>query len=313
VADVAQRLDLTFDYRPSHDPEADVYVLPWVRVDCPKVGKVILAMARRDVVSLPGAPDAVVSQPLEFAAPKGYHARWYATGTEEILYMVRAIRECLDHWGMAFLDEFTRIDSFISAYERCDYRWPKTVQDFIRIVAAYVLVEKPHRASRVLEERFGKPGPRRKYAKLFEYVDSFDYSRADGAIIVRLGRAHPEIAGALLRLLGRRTEDAFVSVEYAANRKLVQFGRGPTLRIDVPCAPLGEDEAQRAGAAFRRRGVLGPTEYDAPDWSTGDIRHGGSYQLDFGTDEAAAAQCAIDMLKEVYGLTDDAEVEIVEN
>ena len=43
---------------------------------------------------------------------------------------------------------------------------------YVFIIAAYVLQSEYEKAKVVLEERFGKAGPRRRYASLFTYLDT---------------------------------------------------------------------------------------------------------------------------------------------
>jgi hypothetical protein len=125
--------------------------------------------------------------------------------------------------------------------------------------------------------------------------------------------AHGRIARALVGLLARRNDDAFVIIEEPHSGKFVQFGRGPVLRLDLPCAALQPDEAERASALFAELGVEGPTEYDAPDPTAGCLRHGASFQANFGEDIEAAARAAGLVLARVFLLPPDTRLSITEH
>jgi hypothetical protein len=125
--------------------------------------------------------------------------------------------------------------------------------------------------------------------------------------------AEGRIARALVGLLSRLNDDAFVIIEEPRSGKFVQFGRGPVLRLDLPCAALTPDEAERASELFDGLGVEGPTEYDAPDPTAGRLRHGASFQVNFGEDIEAAARTAGLVLTRVFLLPSDAGLAITEH
>jgi hypothetical protein len=57
-------------------------------------------------------------------------------------------------------------------FETRDERIPAQRHFYIYLAAAFILLEQPTNAMKVLETKFGKPGARREYAKAFEYVEN---------------------------------------------------------------------------------------------------------------------------------------------
>jgi hypothetical protein len=107
---------------------------------------------------------------MDIAIPKDRYIRWYTSGRESVLECVKSIRSSLETWVLPFLDEYTTVSSLTTAYEKHDERFEWQRHSYVYVAAAYLLVGQAEKAMQVLEDHFGKPGPRRKYAKAFEYV-----------------------------------------------------------------------------------------------------------------------------------------------
>ena len=121
-------------------------------------------------------------------------------------------------------------------------------------------------------------------------------------------------AESLRRLTERNKEDAFVILEDRVSGKFVQFGRGTTIKIDLPLAALDEMETDRAADWFRNLGVESPRSFDAPDpRESGKLRSQASFEFDFGTDARRAAYSALDLFAAVYQLSDGVVWNIIEN
>jgi len=127
---------------------------------------------------------------------------------------------------------------------------------------------------------------------------------------------HPsevQIQRALRNLLQRGGEDAFVIIEEPESGKFVQFGGAPGLWLDLPCAALDEEEADRAYKVFNELGVEAPCEYHASDSKAGMVRHGASFRLNLGDNVRAATSTALAILRLVYLIPEDTALSIVEN
>lgn len=169
--DGKQSLLMYFEFRPRYHPGADGRIYPWIRLSFPSLNALVLDMLGRDPALL-GDPETTVSQPMDKAIPKDQFTRWYTHGRESMVECVRSITSSLEKWVVPFLDEYTTASSLATAYEKHDERlvWQRGI--YIYVAAAYLLTGQANKAKQVLEDHFGAPGPRREYARAFEYVSA---------------------------------------------------------------------------------------------------------------------------------------------
>ncbi|MEL7168717.1 MAG: hypothetical protein AAGN64_05150 [Bacteroidota bacterium] len=111
------------------------------------------------------------------------------------------------------------------------------------------------------------------------------------------GRA---ILDALEALLLRDNDDAFVIIEDWPTGKFVQFGRGPSLVLDLPLASLEPDEIERAQTFFEARGYGEARHLIAFDSAAQIPRPHSTFELDFGTNALEAAKTAVDVFDQVF-------------
>jgi hypothetical protein len=171
-----QVLEMDFDFKPNMEPGASAYIYPWLRLTFPAVNRIALEMVD-GVLSLIGAADITLRQPIDFVVPKGCRVRWFSYGREEdYVLCVRSIKGYLEEWVIPFLDKYTTVDSLANYFTNKDDRIPAQRQFYIYVAAAYILLTQPAKAMQVLESNFGKAGPRRDYAKAFQYVERVSWS-----------------------------------------------------------------------------------------------------------------------------------------
>ena len=96
---------------------------------------------------------------------------------------------------------------------------------------------------------------------------------------------------ALNALLGRTNADGFVILQDAGTQKFVQFGAGGRLVLDLPLVSLQDDEQKRALEVFKRLGAPPAVSDPFP-----------VLRYDFGVDCRRAAEEAVRIFREVYGL-----------
>jgi hypothetical protein len=168
-----QLLQMHFTFKPTIDSRANAYIYPWIRLNFPDVNQVALEMVGGNTWLIGGDSDATFAQPMDFVVPKEAHVYWFTYGRDEdYVLCVRSIQGYIEKWIIPFLDEYSTINSVANYFERKDERIPAQRSFYIYVAAAYVLLKQPDKAMEVLESKFGKAGPRREYAKAFEYVES---------------------------------------------------------------------------------------------------------------------------------------------
>lgn len=167
INDAEQRITLIIHCHPKYQLGAEVHIYPSVQVAMPQVSAGALALVRGDKVLLAGAPEIVIGQPIEFTAPKDKHQRWFATGNEEFVAACDSIQAFLTRWVLPFLSEISTPADMIKFYETNDARIMKQKHSYIFIAAAYQVLGQFEKAREVVQQQFGSPGLRKRYAPLF--------------------------------------------------------------------------------------------------------------------------------------------------
>ena len=165
-----QVLQMHFTFKPTLDSRANAHIYPWLRLKFPDVNQIASEMVggQHGVI---GTSDITLAEPMEFAVPKDCRVLWFTYGRDEdYVLCVRSIQGYIEKWVIPFLDEYTTVKSLTDYYETKDERIRAGRHFYIYVAAAYILLRQPAKAMEVLESRFGKAGPRRDYARAFEYV-----------------------------------------------------------------------------------------------------------------------------------------------
>jgi len=158
------------DWSPKYQPDAEAHIHPMVRVSIPEVSKQALQLVRGNKLLLGGAPDIIVNQPIDFSAPKSAYVRWFATGKEQFEERCHGIAAFIVQWVMPLLADFASAGDLITLYETSDARVMKQRHWFVFVAAAYQLEGRSESARKLIEEQFGSPGMRKRYAPLFESI-----------------------------------------------------------------------------------------------------------------------------------------------
>jgi hypothetical protein len=108
----------------------------------------------------------------------------------------------------------------------------------------------------------------------------------------------------------RNENGSVVIVEEPQSEKFVQFGHGSSLEMDVPHVVLNKEESDRAHDFYAKLGDNYLKEYHAPDPRTGKVRHGATFNYDFGQDARAAAKAGAAFFREVYLFPPDVKLRI---
>ena len=122
-------------------------------------------MLKKTIISV------TLSQPIELVAPNIHQKRVLVTGEEEFIAAGDFIRDFIERWVIKFLNEYTSPQDIINGYEKGDSR-PFSQEDwYLYVTAAYVVLNRINDAYKVLNDRYYRPGSRKRYAKAFEYVE----------------------------------------------------------------------------------------------------------------------------------------------
>jgi len=173
-ASVHHRILFAVDYFPKYMTTAELHLHPIIRVCMPAVTEVALRLVEGNKMLLANAPEFVVAQPIEFAAPKDVHERWFSSGRDQLAQDVRAIILFAEAWAYPLFEELNCSEGLIKAYRQSDERLLKQKHWYIFVAAAFMLHRENDEAIHVLETHLGAPGLRRKYSPVFASVRSDD-------------------------------------------------------------------------------------------------------------------------------------------
>lgn len=165
-----QRVSFFVEPFPGYQEGAEAHIQPAIQISMPKVTERALLMVEGDRMLLAGAPGIVVNQPIEFAAPKEDHRRWFVAGSEAYPVVCASIRDFLLKWSLPLLDQLTTASDLVAIYERDDDRLVKQRHWYVFVAAAYQLLGRSESAREVVQRHFSAPGVRRRYGALLASV-----------------------------------------------------------------------------------------------------------------------------------------------
>lgn len=162
-----QAISFVSYWYPRYHPGAEAHIYPWFRVRMPEVSDMAIELVKGEVKLLAGA-NFIVTQPIEQAAPKGERRQWYPTGEKEFVLACRSIVSFVRQWVFPLLSEFSTAEDLVRIHETNDQRITKQFHRYIYIAAAYCKMGQFEEARKLVNEKFGSPGPRRQYSMVFE-------------------------------------------------------------------------------------------------------------------------------------------------
>ena len=168
INDTKQQIEMIFHIKPSYQSGAIMHIYPWMSVYFPKVNELAIQMIN-DINLVAGLDRSTIRQPIQISTDS---ERWMLMHEDDCKSLAEQICEFLKTYTMPLLYSLEKISDFIQIFEKEDKRVMMGDAQYVFIIAAYVLQSEYEKDKVVLEERFGKAGPRRRYASLFTYLDT---------------------------------------------------------------------------------------------------------------------------------------------
>ena len=168
INDTKQQIEMIFHIKPSYQSGAIMHIYPWMSVYLTKVNELAIQMIN-DINLVAGLDRSTIRQPIQISTDS---ERWMLMHEDDCKSLAEQICEFLKTYTMPLLYSLEKISDFIQIFEKEDKRVMMGDAQYVFIIAAYVLQSEYEKAKVVLEERFGKAGPRRRYASLFTYLDT---------------------------------------------------------------------------------------------------------------------------------------------
>ena len=172
IRDAKQTIAFTADYVPRYQPGAELYLLPKMHLAMKPVTEAALRLVAGNEWLLANAPDIIVNQPIEFAAPKNAKVPWVASGLGQMTGRVDEICGFAKKWVVPFLDVITTPNELIGIYENADDRMMKQRHWYLFIAAAHLANGNAGTALTVLQDNLGAPGLRRRFSVAFGTLES---------------------------------------------------------------------------------------------------------------------------------------------
>ncbi len=119
----------------------------------------------RSLVYQPTGP--TISTPIEFICQKQRKTWWALSDSSELPSAFADLRSVLERWTLPFLNHLTTVRNLCDVITKGA---PTLVIQPVIAVAAYLAGGDYARAVAFAEEHMGKPGPRKHYLKVFEYL-----------------------------------------------------------------------------------------------------------------------------------------------
>jgi hypothetical protein len=173
IGDSAQKLDLRLEIHPKDQPNASAALYPFMQIDIPTVDDVLHDMIHDDLGLLEGVTAGVSRQPIGFTSNKADPGRWYLYQRDSVGEIIRETREFIERWTMPVLDNYASPEQVVAADERGDERLARDRAQMMRVVAAALVIGRKDYAREVIEKQLGAPGARRRYQRVFEYVERY--------------------------------------------------------------------------------------------------------------------------------------------
>ena len=170
LAESVQKIEIAVEIHPKDRPDSAAAVYPWLEVSMAAVDKLALEMIGGDVALLPGLPGGTLKEPIEFASAKAAGARWFIFQSDSVPGIVGEMKSFLQQWTIPFLNLYSTPAGICEAYDRGDARVINDLAQKLRVAAAMVLCGRTADAIGVMDRWFGKPGPRKQYQRVFDYL-----------------------------------------------------------------------------------------------------------------------------------------------
>ncbi len=166
-----QKINVAIEHHPSDRPDAAAAVCPAFTVSMEDVNELVCQMVAGQL-QLGGDFATTLWGPIEWTCPEGRGARWHLFQPDSVPGIAQAIVEYLRGWTIPFLNRYRTTADLASAPTEGDGRAANTQEEVLRVVAAKVLCGSRDEAWTMLDHWFGKPGPRRRYRSVFEYLEA---------------------------------------------------------------------------------------------------------------------------------------------
>lgn len=157
-----QKIDMVFYSNPSYCKNALAHIYPHIQIYFPEINNTAKTIAD-NLIPEKWIDEFTIRQPIQvFTNSKD----WYLSEPDHYEPIKSEILAFLEQHTMPLLDLLTCEDAYLTLYESKDRRIIWDDNQYLYIISAYVNRKEYRKAQQVFEQRFGKPGVRKRYEKV---------------------------------------------------------------------------------------------------------------------------------------------------
>ena len=172
VGTTIKKIDMVFFSNPSYYQNVLAHIYPHMEILFPNVNSTAKIFASK-LIPEKWLDKFTIRQPIQIYS-----------NSEDFCLKDISNYECLKEEILAFLKEYTMPlleqltceKDYLTLYENKDKRIIWDDNQFLYVASAYFNEHRLKEATQVIEKRFGKPGLRKRYKQVFDFIENIDYS-----------------------------------------------------------------------------------------------------------------------------------------
>jgi hypothetical protein len=165
-----QFIDIQSQVMPKDRPNALAAIYPMMEVMIESVDQKLSDIVAGDIGLLEGVTGGTSIQPIGFTSEKKQNGRWFVLNVSDVAGIIVEVKDFIEKWTMPFLDVYGTAEEIVAADQRNDCRLPRDRAQILRVVAAALVCDRREYAIEVMRKWLGSPGARRRYQRVYDYV-----------------------------------------------------------------------------------------------------------------------------------------------
>ena len=167
IGTTIQKIEMTYFSHPFYHRDALAHIYPHIQVFFPAINRTAQKFAD-GIIPATWMDKFTIRQPAQVYTQSRDFLVFSAHGND----LKREMIAFFEEYTMPLLDQLTREEDYIVLFENGDKRIIWDDNQYWYLISAYVNAGHLEKAYRLAETRFGKPGSREQYAKVFAFLES---------------------------------------------------------------------------------------------------------------------------------------------
>ena len=159
-----------FASNPSYELNSLAHITPALRIANCRISECALQLVE-DPLLLANAPKVIQNRRLSMVTDPQM-PEWYVADVNQLTDTMGEIREVFFDLGMPFLNDYSTATGIIRQHEVGDTRALRQQHYYVYVIAAYLLEGNAEAARVLLQEKFAKPGIKRRFESLWRNMNA---------------------------------------------------------------------------------------------------------------------------------------------